>query len=175
MKQVSFFCLGKISKTFGYKGQVIVIVNCDNPEKYKELESVFVEIKHERIPFFITEFNFQYKNSVALKFEDIDSSDQAQQLIGCNIYILETEVIADASADFNISDLAGFEVTDITAGYLGRINEILEFPQQNIMQIFQGKKEILIPLNEDFIEKIDFKKKTIRIAAPEGLIEFYQK
>ena len=41
------------------------------------------------------------------------------------------------------------------------------------MQIFQDKKEILIPLNQDFIKKIDFKKKSILIDAPEGLIGFY--
>jgi 16S rRNA processing protein RimM len=174
MDKVSFFCLGKISKTFGYKGQVIVIANCDNPEKYKDLESVFVEIKHERIPFFITEFSLQFRNSIALKLEDIDSSDQAQKLLGCNVYIPESEVIPGAKEEFKITDLAGFEVTDVTAGYLGKIDQILELPQQHIMQIFQGKKEILIPLNEDFIKKIDLKKRSILIAAPEGLIEFYQ-
>jgi 16S rRNA processing protein RimM len=174
MDEVSLFCLGKISKTFGYKGQVIVIANCDDPEKYKKLEFVFVDIQHERVPFFITEFNFQYKNSVELKLEDIDSSDEAQKLIGCSIYIPELEVIADAKEEFYITDLAGYEVTDVNVGYLGRINQILELPQQNIIQIFQDKKEILIPLNEDFIKKIDFKKKSIKIAAPEGLIEFYQ-
>jgi 16S rRNA processing protein RimM len=174
MDKVSFFCLGKISKTFGYKGQVIVIMNCDDPEKYKDLESVFVEIQHERVPFFITEFSLQFRNSVALKLEDIDNSDQAQKLIGCQVYIPESEKIADKEEEFKISALSGFEVTDEKAGYLGKINQILELPQQNIMQIFQGKKEILIPLNEDFIIKIDVKKKSIRISAPEGLIEFYQ-
>ena len=174
MEQVSFFCLGKISKTFGYKGQVIVIVNSDEPEKYKELESVFVEIKHERVPFFITEFSPQFRNSIALKFEDIDSSDAAQKLVGCQVYIPESEAIADEIDEFSLTNLTGFEVTDINAGYLGRINQVLELPQQNIMQIFQGKKEILIPLNEDFIRKFDLKKKSILIAAPEGLIEFYQ-
>ena len=175
MDEVSFFCLGKISKTFGYKGQVIVIANTDKPEKYKDLEFVFVEIQHERVPFFITEFSLQYRNSFALKIEDIDNPDQAQKLLGCNVYIPESEKIDDTDKEIDFSDLAGFEVTDVKAGYLGKINQVLELPQQYIMQIFQGKKEILIPLNEDFIKKIDFKKKTIRIEAPEGLIEFYQK
>ena len=173
MDKESFFCLGKISKTFGYKGQVIVIADSGKPEKYKDLEFVFVEIKHERVPFFITEFSLQFRNSFSLKLEDIDSSDQAQKLVGCDVYIPEKEMITETDEEFNLSDLEGFEVTDVKAGYLGKINRILELPQQNIMQIFQGKKEILIPLNEDFIKKIDAKKKSIKIAAPEGLIEFY--
>ncbi len=174
MDKVSFFCLGKISKTFGYKGQVIVITNTGTPEKYEKLESVFVEIKHERVPFFITEFSLQFKNAVALKFEDIDSQEEAQKLLGCQVYITETEKKQAEVEELNLDELLGFKVTDVAAGYIGEISQIMELPQQSIMQIFQGKKEILIPLNEDFIRKIDLKKKTMLIAAPDGLIEFYQ-
>jgi 16S rRNA processing protein RimM len=173
MDKDAFFCLGKISKTFGYKGQVIVICNSNTPEKYKDLESVFVEIQHERIPFFITEFSTQNRNSITLKFEDIDNSDAAQKLLGCLIYIPVAEKIAGKDADLNIAELVAFEVTDVNAGTLGVISKIMELPQQHIMQIFKDKKEILIPLNPDFIKKIDFKKKTMLIAAPEGLIDFY--
>jgi len=174
MDKETFFCLGKISKTFGYKGQVIVITESDHPDKYKTLESVFVEIQHERVPFFITEFQVQYGNSIALKLEDIDSSEQAQKLLGCLVYIPESAEIKETSDDLNVEELIGFKVTDVNSGYLGIISDILELPQQHIMQIMQDKKEILIPLAADFVKKIDFKKKTMLIAAPDGLIEFYQ-
>jgi 16S rRNA processing protein RimM len=174
MDKDNFFCLGKISKTFGYRGQVIVICNTAAPEKYEKLEFVFVQIQHERVPFFITEFNLQFRNSIALKFEDIDSSEDAQKLLGCLVYILESEQINDDNQELNIAELQEFKVTDTNKGYLGVISRILELPQQHIMQIFQGEKELLIPLSPDFIIKIDHKKKTMLIDTPEGLIEFYQ-
>ena len=167
-----FFCIGKILKPFGYKGQFVAAFEVDNAEKYTELEFVFVEIKHERVPFFITEFSPQFRNSIALKFEDIDSSDAAQKLVGCQVYIPESEAIADVVDEFSLTNLAGFEVTDVNAGYLGRINQVLELPQQNIMQIFQGKKEILIPLNEDFIRKFDLKKKSILISISRDIDDY---
>jgi hypothetical protein len=40
-------------------------------------------------------------------------------------------------------------------------------------QIIQNGKEIMIPVNEDFIESIDMKSKTIKFNLPEGLVDFY--
>ena len=175
MDKEKFFYLGKISETFGYKGQVIVITDSDHPDKYEKLEFVFVDIEHERVPFFITEFSLQYRNSITLKFEDIDSSDSAQKLLGCEVYIAKREMKGITADEAIPADLVGFKVTDVNSGFIGPINQILKLPQQLIMQILQDEKEILIPLNEDFIKKIDQKKKTILIDAPEGLIDFYRK
>lgn len=173
MDKDTFFYLGRISKTFGYKGQVIVIFENDDPEKYEKLEFFFVEIKHERVPFFVLEYNIQNNNTVAIKFEDINNPDDSQKILGCKIYIPESDKNKTGADEFNMNDLIGFHVSDVTHGKIGKISDILKLPQQNIMQIFQDKKEILIPLNQDFIKKIDFKKKSMLIDAPEGLIGFY--
>ena len=44
---------------------------------------------------------------------------------------------------------------------------------QALFEIDHDGKEVLIPISDDLIEKVDREKKDIRITAPEGLIELY--
>jgi 16S rRNA processing protein RimM len=64
-------------------------------------------------------------------------------------------------------------VVDENYGELGTIKEILDYPNQAVMQIFRGDKEVLIPVNDDIISKVDRETRTIHIKAPEGLIDIY--
>jgi 16S rRNA processing protein RimM len=62
--------------------------------------------------------------------------------------------------------------TIVNAGVeIGVISEIEEYPQQEMATINYNKKDILIPLNEQFIIKLDNKKKVIEMELPEGLLE----
>jgi 16S rRNA processing protein RimM len=52
MDKQKCFELGYITKSFGLQGQVTAIFDVDQPELYKKLESVFVEVNSALIPFF---------------------------------------------------------------------------------------------------------------------------
>jgi 16S rRNA processing protein RimM len=170
MIQDNLICLGKIVKTFGYKGQVLVNFTNKITHEIKNSEFVFVEIQHEQIPFFIVEFHEHSAKSSVLQLEDVNDSDEASQLTGCNIYfeISETELTENPS-----KSVIGFEVIDEVFGPIGTIKDILELPQQQILQIFFKEKEILLPYIKEFVIKTDFKNRILKIHAPEGLIESY--
>lgn len=173
MEKIKFSSLGKIIKTFGYKGGLIAVIEERFCKQLKKTEFVFVEIQHERVPFFIVAVENQHSNIFSFVLEDIDTSEKARELVGSALFIAETGKPKKISADFNLKDLIGFEVTDEKSGNVGTIHQILELPQQHIMQLFNNKKEILIPFNEDIVLSIDVKHKIIKIKAPEGLIDFY--
>ena len=48
-----FYYLGKITKVFGLKGEVVVCLDTDEPEKYHQMESVFLLIGEEPVPFLV--------------------------------------------------------------------------------------------------------------------------
>ena len=58
-------------------------------------------------------------------------------------------------------------------GNIGKVEYVLDLPQQSLMQIVFGEKEILIPIVDEIVLKVDRRKKEIHILAPEGLIEIY--
>ena len=45
--------LGRITKPFGLKGEVIFFLDVDEPDNYAGLDSVFVETKNGLVPYFI--------------------------------------------------------------------------------------------------------------------------
>jgi len=168
-----FSYVGKIIKTQGYKGGFIAHIEPGFKEKIIKTEFVFVEIQHERVPFFILSIEHQYNNIFSILLEDIDYLEKAQKLSGCGLFLAESGKTAKTSHKFDLKDLVGFDVVDKKSGNIGKIDQILKLPQQQIMQVFHGKKEILIPFNEDIVLSIDAKNKTVNIQAPEGLIDFY--
>jgi 16S rRNA processing protein RimM len=69
-----YFYLGKITKKFGVKGELVVYLDTDEPEKYYTMESVFLDWEGEPIPFFIDEIKVKSKNQIIVLFQTIDNS-----------------------------------------------------------------------------------------------------
>jgi 16S rRNA processing protein RimM len=57
------------------------------------------------------------------------------------------------------NSLIGYEVYESRYGKLGPLQGIEEYPQQIIAHCTVKGKEVLFPLNEDFISKTDTRKK----------------
>jgi 16S rRNA processing protein RimM len=69
--------------------------------------------------------------------------------------------------------VVGYSVIDEYKGDIGKIATVLEFPHQQIFSIMKNRTEILIPIIDEFIVEVDKKNKTIRVKAPDGLIDLY--
>ncbi|NJK85901.1 MAG: hypothetical protein HC906_07980 [Bacteroidales bacterium] len=59
-------------------------------------------------------------------------------------------------------------------GYIGVIKEFINMPQNPLFRIMKGKREMFIPVNEEFILGLDHHEKTVSIQMPEGLIDIYE-
>ena len=119
-----------------------------------------------------------------LKIEDIHSKEAAYKLTSKEMFLQPSHIsqkektkekLAVATELF-FGKYIGFMIIDAELGEVGIIEEIIEFPQQEMAIIFQKKststpKEMLIPLHENLIEKINEKEKTIFMSLPEGLLE----
>ena len=66
----------------------------------------------------------------------------------------------------------GFQVLDINHGKLGEIVNVDESTMNVLFAIEQEDgEEILLPAHEEFIMKIEKKKRVITVAVPEGLLD----
>ncbi len=168
------FYLGHISRKHGYKGEVVAVFDTDQPEKYRELESVFVDSHGELIPFFIEELATNSKGHFILRFEDVDSDQEAEKMVGRELYLPLAVLPPLSGKAFYFHEVVDFEVIDAKAGSIGRVQEVVDSSAQPIFKIMDGDTEILIPAVDDFIVSIDRDKKQIHLATPEGLIELYR-
>ena len=173
MNKDDFYYLGKILKTHGNKGQVMVHLDVDDPDIYQKLESVYLDLHGERIPFFIASLELKHNRKAVVKFQDFDNLEDAESLQGLEMYLPITELPALKGNRFYYHEIVGFNVFDEVHGNIGVIDDILELPHQSLFQIRFGEKEILIPVVDEIIQKVDRRKKLLMIAAPPGLIEIY--
>jgi len=173
MNKEDFYYLGKILKTHGNKGQILAHLDVDDLDIYQKLDSVYLDLHGERIPFFIASLELKHNRKAVLKFQDFDNLEDAESLQGLEMYLPITELPALKGNRFYFHEIIGFQVIDQNHGNIGVIEGILELPHQSLFQIRFGEKEILIPVVDEIIQKVDRRKKLLMIGAPAGLIEIY--
>lgn len=169
MKKEDCFFLGYISRKHGYKGEVNL--KLENPAKYKELDHLFIEMNGNLVPFFIDSFRLKKEGIALVKLEEVNTEEEAQSLIGKEVF-LKLEFLDD-SQENQLLALIGFSAIDATHGELGKVEDILDNSAQQLFCITEGEREILIPITEEFIEKIDPASRTIYLQTPEGLIDLF--
>lgn len=171
MTKEECYYLGKITKPFGVKGQVVFYLDVDVPEEYSELDSVLVDIKGSLVPYFIKNLNLN-GNKAVVEFEELNT-EESLSLVGHELYLPLTLLPKLTGNQFYYHEVVGFRVIDDEYGDIGTIASVIEYPAQPLFQIMKGDTEILVPVIDQVILKVDRKEKTIYIHAPNGLINLY--
>ncbi|NQY66621.1 MAG: 16S rRNA processing protein RimM [Flavobacteriales bacterium] len=172
MSKEDYSLLGRFAKTHGIKGE-IVLKRDDLAFDFSVPDFIYIEINGLYVPYCISTILSKDKGFDIIQLEDLETIDDANLLLGANIFIPTTDELATSYDDSNPKSLITFEVIDEREGFIGNVSSILETKGQNILQIeFEGK-EILIPHTEEIVTNIDRKNKRIDIEAPEGLIGLY--
>lgn len=173
MRKEDCFYLGKIAKKFSFKGEVLLYLDTDEPELYENMESVFVEFNKNLVPFFIESSSIHKNDFLKVKFEDIDSEAEADQILGCEIYLPLTMLPKLEDNQFYFHEVIGFTVEDQRLGTIGEIVSINDTTAQPLFEILFNGKEILIPMIDDFILEVNRKDQKILLNTPVGLVDLY--
>ncbi|XOV92926.1 MAG: ribosome maturation factor RimM [Bacteroidota bacterium] len=167
----NYFELGNVGKTHGLKGELILLLDVDQPEYYKKLESIFLEINGKLVPFFIHQYQLQ-GNQARITLEDIDSQNAAKDLVGKSAWLPVSALPKLKKGQYYYHDLIGFEVFD-QGKSIGNVREVIEAPNNILLSVDFKGKEILIPLEDEIIITVDLEKSVIHAALPDGLLAVY--
>ncbi len=167
------FYVGKIVKKYSFKGELLIKIDSDDPEIYEDMESVFVDLRNNLVPFFIESSQLHKSELLRVKFEDVETEEDADALLKCDIY-LPLEFLPKLDDDkFYFHEIIGFRVEDLNFGMVGIVKSINDSTAQALFEIDRDGIEILIPMNDAFIKKVDKENKLILLETPEGLIDLY--
>ncbi len=173
MRKEDCFLLGHITRPHGYKGELVAVFDTDQPERYKELESVFVEDHGELVPFFISKLDQNSKGHFILQFEDIELYDSIQ-LVGKNLWLPLSLLPPLSGKKFYYHEVIGFSVSDQREGPLGTCEGIIDNTPQPLFQILSEGREILVPAIDEFIVEIDRSNQSLILKCPEGLVDLFE-
>ena len=173
MKKEDCFYLGKIVTKYSFKGELLIKLDTDEPELYEALDAVFIDVRNTLIPFFIETSQLHKSDLLRVQFEDVNTEADADALIKCEVY-LPLEFLPKLEGDkFYFHEVIGFAVEDVNYGKVGILVGINDTTAQALFEIEHEGKQILIPMNDAFIDKVDKKNKIIIVKTPEGLIDLY--
>ena len=172
INELTLVNIGFISKPHGFNGDLTFAINYGDAEGYEKVKFFFIELEGKPVPFNVEEIKIHRSDLVA-KLEDVNTEADAKKLTGKKIYLEESDANMLPHDEINWNSLIGYSVIEKKFGSLGQLNGIEEYPQQIIAHCIVKGKEVLFPLNEDFILKIDAKKKELYLNLPEGLLDVY--
>lgn len=163
--------IARIVKTQGRRGEVAAELHTDFPERFSERRRLFAQPPvGERRELELEEF-WPHKGRLVLKFLGVDSINDAEALVGCELQIPEEERAELPAGEFYVSDLVGCTV--IADGReLGAIAE-LDFSagEAPLLIVRAGKKEYLLPFAQEFVEQFDIPGRRLKMKLPDGLLD----
>lgn len=171
MEKKDCFYLGKIVRKYSFKGEMIIKLDTDQPELYEDIEAVFIDLGRSFLPFFIENKLLQKGNQLRVQFEDVHTEKDADSLLKKDVYLPLNLLPKLTGNKFYYHEVIGFVLEDINFGVIGFISSINDSTAQPLFVVKKEMSDILIPMIDDFIQKVDRKNKKIIVKTPEGLIQ----
>lgn len=164
---IETYKIGTLTRTHGIGGELSMTFTDDVWDR-ADADYVFLEVDGIQVPFFLEGWRFRSDSVALLKFQDIDSSEDANEYVGADVYFPHSLTPEpDEDDEYTWRHFTGWQVVDAQAGPIGIIDYV-EDSTVNTIFCVDGK---LVPANEDFIERIDAKERIVYMTLPEGLLD----
>ncbi len=125
------------------------------------------------VPFFVEEYRFRSDTTALVKLERIDTAERARMFTNIEVYFpkkyADEEEETDDIPTWNY--FVGFRVKDVRHGDLGEIVAVDDSTMNVLFAIEKDGEEILLPAHEEFMVKLEKKKRLLTVDVPEGLLE----
>lgn len=169
---MEYFKIGKLVTVVGLKGELLLKHTLGKKTSLKGLQAIFIEDKKDSfMPWFMESTKIKSEQETYIKLDGIDTREAAAKLTQKEIWLTEDDFKKFAAKTAPVSLLGYAVINDAEA--IGAILEVIEQPHQVLCRIEIKEKEVLIPLNESTLQKIDHKKKQVIVSLPDGLLDIY--
>ncbi|MBO4811607.1 MAG: 16S rRNA processing protein RimM [Prevotella sp.] len=166
IKEEEVYRIGRLGKPHGVKGEVTMQVDDDVFDRV-DADFLVLRVGGILVPFYMEEYRFRTDATALIKFEDVDTVEQARQLTNCDVFFLRRLADNDES-EYTWTFFVGFDLIEASSGKtVGRIAAVDDSTQNILFELEDGT---LIPAAEELIDQIDQEKKQIHMALPEGLL-----
>ncbi len=164
--------VGFVQKPHGIHGELVIRFQEEYYETLEECSTLFLEIDHLLVPFFIDEKGLRFKSGEAViaQLLWVDTDKKAKDLCGLSVYIDNDDLI-EFEDEMSAHALVGFQLFDETLGRIGEITEVNDFSGNVLLSVEYQGKEAMVPLNEDLIVRLDEEKREIELRIPDGLFD----
>ncbi len=151
----------KVLKSWGAAGQVVLSLDANDPRDLESEEPVFIEFDGLPVPFYFESVEPKGGRFI-VKFEDVDSLEEAEELVGRTVTLSDEEEEEEDS-------LIGLQVRDARSRrIIGEIVDFNDYSGNVTITVDTENGEVLLPLHEDLI--VGIHDDVITLGIPDGLL-----
>ncbi len=161
--------IGKIIKAHGLKGVAKVYAYGESSAVFK-MGRCMVAVGEDG-----SERNLTVKwakpdnRMVLLAFAGIDNRDQAETLIGSELFADQISLPELEEGTYYWADIIGLDVYSVDEDYIGKVTSIIPTGANDVYVVKSGEMEILVPALEWVVLSVDPENRVMRVKLPEGL------
>jgi 16S rRNA processing protein RimM len=171
MPEDDLLLIGRVARTHGNRGQVIVNLETDFPEeRFTVGQVVLVGAAAGPAARRIESVRFHQGRPI-VGLEGVTSMADAEALAGAELWLRQTDVAPLPSGTFYRHDLVGCEVRDVRDVVVGRVTAVEGPLERSCLVVDGGRGEILIPLVEEICVRVEPAAGVIVVNPPEGLLD----
>lgn len=163
--------VGRIARTFGHRGQVIVNADTDFPEARFAPGALLHARRDGRDVTFTVTASRMHQGRPVLSLEGVDTMTEAESLAGLELRVPESALTALPEGTYYEHDLVGCEVVTTSGVELGPVRAVESTAGPTRLIVGSGRAEIQVPLVEAICLVIDVADRRIVIDPPDGLLE----
>ena len=163
--------IAEILRPRGNQGEVLARSQTDIPGRLESLKVAHAQLADgSDVPLSIVSA-WAHKGDWVLKFDGVDSIAAADRFRGADLWVPVAERAKLGEGEFFRSDLIGCRVIDATTQReIGAVTAWHDYGNRPVMEVSTGPREILIPFVPEWCH-VDLAARTIRVNAPEGLLD----
>lgn len=161
--------IGKIVNSHGLRGEVKVVPWMDYPEDFGELSCVYIKQNNEYKKLTVSGVKFQ-KGNVIVKFSEYNDINEILQFKNSVLYADRSDLGELPEGVYYIVDLIGLKVYTESDEYVGEIADVFNAGASDIYDVKrEGKKNLLLPVIDDVVKKVDIENGRVTVHIMEGL------
>lgn len=167
---VQYLEIGKIVTTHGISGEVKVYISADSPESLFRVKKVYLDPRASSSLNVVS--HRAQKNMLLLKFDGINSIEDAHGLIGKTLWADRNEIKKDKDSYF-VVDLIGLEVVNaVTEEHIGIIDDVISGGIQDLYSVKLDNGETrLMPAVPAFLKKTSIEEGKIWVEPIKGMFD----
>ncbi|MCU4174709.1 ribosome maturation factor RimM [Carboxylicivirga sp. N1Y90] len=166
--------VGVLVKAHGVNGELVLRLFEEFSIDHVDVEFLFIDMDGGLVPYYLEEAREKKQADVLIKLALVDNDKSTEQLIDMPVYVKMKDTSNDeeeVEEPFSAYQLVGYQTEAVGLGQLGEIVAIKDIAKNPLFEIDYQGRELLIPIVEDFIVKIDDEKQIIVFKLPEGLVD----
>ncbi len=165
-----YLLIGSLRRPHGVRGEMVMEVITDFPERIKPNTHVFVGDSYQ--PMIIANARF-HNEGLLIKFKGIDTPEDVGRYRNQLVYVSAADRPALPKGQYYHHELIGFDVVDESGELIGHLTEIMQTTGANDVYVVTQTdgREILLPVIASVILDIEPERRSIKIRLVPGLLD----